>query len=179
MFQLKLINNKLYLDWCTKLPVQEKIGNFTWGIHSSLISNFHLVKAKPMFILVFIYFVFFHFLNEKNSSSLPFSCAKEYVWSSICQNLGSQASHATEWLASTGSNHWFFFLLHLPTSATAPPNSSFWFSVKHERHSLEPVFGLSILGYCRNMAVQPGSLCWKRTCSLGRYDSFTWRLVQR
>ena len=28
----------------------------------------------------------------------------------------------------------------------------------HERPSLEPVFGLSFLGYCRNMEVQHGSL---------------------
>ena len=30
---------------------------------------------------------------------------------------------------------------------------------KGERPSLEPVFGLSVLGYCRNMAVQHGGLC--------------------
>ncbi len=29
---------------------------------------------------------------------------------------------------------------------------------KRERQSLEPVFGLSVLGYCRNMAVQYGGL---------------------
>ena len=30
--------------------------------------------------------------------------------------------------------------------------------VKHERPSPEPVFGLSVLGYCRNMTVQHGRL---------------------
>ena len=30
---------------------------------------------------------------------------------------------------------------------------------KHVRFSLEPVFSLSVLSYCRNMVVQHGSLC--------------------
>ena len=48
--------------------------------------------------------------------------------------------------------------LPLPSQACRRTYSGHETHEKHERPSLEPVFGLSILGYCRNMAVQHGGL---------------------